>query len=67
MPWQVTDERHVGGHAVYLVTRTVDELPQWEVVVDCITQYRGGETDARGKFRAWVRQLSRNAKRRAAK
>ena len=65
MKLRIKDERQVGGHAVYLVTREVDGLPQWEVVVDCIRQYIGGETGARSKFRAWARQLGINAKRRA--
>ena len=67
MRWHLKDERHVGGHGVYLVTLEVDGLPQWEVIVDCTRQYIGDETEARSKFRAWVRQLGRNAKRRAAK
>jgi hypothetical protein len=63
--WTWVEERKVGGHQLALITRTIDG--HWEVVVDCIAQFHGGEMEARREFRKWARQLAANERARKAR
>ena len=65
--WECVKEREIAGHTIYLVTREVKGWTQWEIGVDCVTQFRGTRREAESEWRKWVRCLNAIERKRKAK
>jgi hypothetical protein len=65
--WRHVKGRDSGSHRLDLITRDVEGFAQWEVCVDCVTQFRGTQREAEAKWRSWVRSLNAIAQKRREK